>query len=532
MSYLSPGGSPGAKVLSGPKYYRGALTRGDFRELGRTGTQDEVFTLTPAEELGLSGLGLDSRLRKAFYGTPPQVLADVIRRMTQESRRRHLIYQRDGVEETIRVLIRPTGVMPDQLAYLHFVTLTVLNALKRLPDMYLADPDVRAVVPLTEPEESWLRAAWGPSQRENNPVLGRLDGVIEFTSPMWKDSLRLIEANLSGVGGIHLCPTAEQLLVDLVLPILQEFDPKLQLERGQDLRELFIQELVDHLEAIGRRGQHVCFIEPKYSGTGIDEQAPLTEYYLERHGLKIMHADPAELYLKDGEVWYGDSVVDIAYRDYEVRDLIALERDEGVNVEPLRVLFRENRIISSLAGDFDHKSAWEILTDPRLAAKYFNPDERQVFRRHILWTRLLFDRRTTLPDGSTGDLAEFVRDERELLVIKPNRSYGGDRVILGHLISQAEWEHEIETAMREAGGWVVQRLAPIPVSEFPVLDSDGKVRVEPFYLVMGFAPTKYGLSILGRASQKQVVNVAKRGGMCGVLIGRPTGRLRGPGAKH
>ncbi len=468
-------------------------------------------------------------MRKAFYGTPPAVLADVIRQMTQEARRRHLIYQRDGVEETIRVLIRPTGVMPDQLAYLHFVTLTVLNALKRLPDMYLADPDVRAVLALTEPEDQWLRAAWGPSQRENNPVVGRLDGVIEFTSPMWKDSLRLIEANLSGVGGIHFCPTVEQLLVDLVMPVLQQSDPKLQMECGQDLRELFIQELMDHLEAIGRRGQHVCFIEPKYAGTGIDEQAPLAEYYLQRHGLKIMHADPAELSLRDGEVYYDGSVVDIAYRDYEVRDLIALERDEGVDVEPLRVLFRENRIISSLAGDFDHKSAWEILTDSRFTAKYFNPDERQVFRRHILWTRLLYDRRTTLPDGSTGELLEFVREERELMVIKPNRSYGGDRVILGHLETQEQWEQEVDAAVRDAGAWVVQRLAPIPVSEFPVLDNNGVVRVEPFYVVMGFAPTKYGLAILGRASQKQVVNVAQRGGMCGILIGRPVGRLRGPG---
>ena len=64
--------------------------------------------------------------------------------------------------------------------------------------------------------------------------------------------------------------------------------------------------------------------------------------------------------------------------------------------------------------------------------------------------------------------------------------------------------------------------------EFPVVDADGTVHVEPFYTVMGFAPTKYGLAILGRASQKQVVNVAQRGGMCGVLIGRPAGRLFGP----
>jgi hypothetical protein len=115
-------------------------------------------------------------------------------------------------------------------------------------------------------------------------------------------------------------------------------------------------------------------------------------------------------------------------------------------------------------------------------------------------------------------------------VLKPNRSYGGDRVLIGHLLPQDQWEKAIDAAVADPEAWVVQRLAIIPVNEFPVLDRDGAVRMEPFYTVMGFAPTKYGVGILGRASQKQVVNVAQRGGMCGVLIGRPPGRLIGPAA--
>ena len=58
---------------------------------------------------------------------------------------------------------------------------------------------------------------------------------------------------------------------------------------------------------------------------------------------------------------------------------------------------------------------------------------------------------------------------------------------------------------------------------------EGMVHIEPFHVVMGFAPSKYGVSILGRASQKQVVNIAQRGGMCAVMIGHPPSRLRGPG---
>jgi len=493
-------------------------------------------TLTPAEERGLSGVSLDSRVRRAFFALPQEAIVELTGRMIEEAFKRKLIYLRDGQTEAIRVLLRPTGIMPDQLAYLHFVSLTLINALKRLPDLYIQDFAVREAVPLTAPEEKWLWDNWGPGHREYNPVFGRLDAVIDFTSPMWKDSLNFMEPNLSGVGGLHLIPACEQLLADVVLPAMYAVDAELRMEVGQDLRELFIQEVFDHLEGIGRPGRNLCFIEPKYAGDGINEQAALAEYYQERHGMTVLHADPAELYMKKGDVWYEDSPVDIAYRDYEVRDIIALEHEESVDIRPLRTLFKQNRIISSLAGDFDHKSCWEVLTDPQFTQKYFNAEERQVFRRHVLWTRVLSDRRTALPGGETGDLLEFARKEQDILVIKPNRSYGGDRVIIGPSVSKGEWEAAIEQAVSgdEHGHevvhetWVVQRLARIPVSEFPVVGPDGGVGMEPFYVVMGLAPTKYGLSILGRASQKMVVNVAQRGGMCGVLIGKPSGRLYGP----
>jgi len=134
-----------------------------------------------------------------------------------------------------------------------------------------------------------------------------------------------------------------------------------------------------------------------------------------------------------------------------------------------------------------------------------------------------------LPDGQLGDLLPYVRREQESLVLKPNRAYGGEGVVIGHTQTRAEWETAIDKALADSERWVVQQLASIPVSEFPVLGPDGKVQVEPFYLVMGFAPTKYGLAVLGRVSQKQVVNVAQRGGMCAVVIGQPPSRLVGPG---
>jgi len=337
-----------------------------------------------------------------------------------------------------------------------------------------------------------------------------------------------VEPNLSGIGGIHLVPTAEQIVADLVLPALQAQDAELRLEICPDIRELLMQEVLDHLEAIGRPARSVCFVEPKYAGSGPDEQEALIQYFHDRYGMKIMHADPAELTLRNDEVYYQDDLVDVAYRDYSVSDLIGLART-GVDVEPMRALFRQNRIISSIAAELDQKSCWEILTDPQFTHRYFSPDERQIFRRHILWTRLLSDRRTLLPDGRTASLLDYVRQEHESVVLKPNRSFGGEGVVIGHGMARTDWEAALERALTDKEGWVVQQLASIPVSEFPVLGPDGQIHVEPFYTVMGFAPTKYGVAILGRASQKQVVNVAQRGGMCVVMLGRAPTRLIGPG---
>ena len=84
-------------------------------------------------------------------------------------------------------------MLPDQLSYLHHVTLTVQNALKRLPSLYLNDFTLRELLRLPDAEEQWLRECWGTSQEEHNPVFGRLDALVDFISQMWKETLRFVE---------------------------------------------------------------------------------------------------------------------------------------------------------------------------------------------------------------------------------------------------------------------------------------------------------------------------------------------------
>src|SRR5215212_4425618 len=275
--------------------------------------------LTAAEEEGLAGLALASRVQHALYRLAPLELAALIDRLRAGAIDRHVVYLHEGTVEPIRILPLPITVQPEQLAYLHRVTLAVQRALERLPALYLQDFTVQEILRLPDAEERWLRECWGTSQEEHNPVFGRLDALVDFTSPMWKETLRFVEPNLSGIGGLHIVPTCERLLADIVAPALRDADEGLELALGADMRELLTQEILEHMRAIGC-GPHVCFVEPKYAGSGPDEQAELARFLRERHGFTVMHADPSELELRQGVVWYQGERVDLAYSDYGVSD--------------------------------------------------------------------------------------------------------------------------------------------------------------------------------------------------------------------
>ncbi|HUO67040.1 MAG TPA: hypothetical protein VMV37_05860, partial [Gammaproteobacteria bacterium] len=200
--------------------------------------------LTPAETLGLSGAILDARVRRAVNHIADAELDIVARRLTDDARANDLTYERQGVLEPVRVMLRPLLIMPEQQSYLHHVCTRVMAALARIPDLFVNDAEVRKLLPLAPDEREWFAEVWARMEQAPNPLYGRLDAVCDFTSARWQDSLRFMEPNLSGVGGIHMGPLAETLLMRDVVPTIQAHDPSLVLELPRDQRDLFLQVLL------------------------------------------------------------------------------------------------------------------------------------------------------------------------------------------------------------------------------------------------------------------------------------------------
>ena len=356
--------------------------------------------LTPAEELGLSGLSLASRVRKAFFKIPED--AALTRSWNASARNRCAAIW--SICATASSTPSACWPVPSRCCPISWPTsttssLTIQNALKRLPELYMQDFAVRELLRISPDEEKWLWECWGPSQRENNPIFGRLDAMVDFISPMWKDSLRFVEPNMSGIGGLHLVPTAEQIVAEIVLPVLQTPGrPSCTWTSARTSASCSCRKCSIICRRSAGPPRTSASSSRSTPAAGPTSRKPWPSIFTsarpEGHARRPGRADAegrrSLLQRRRRSTWSTAIIPSPTCSSWSAT---------GVNVEPMRTLFRQNRIISSIAAELDQKSCWEMLTDPQFTQKYFSAEERQVFRRHILWTRLVSERQTLLPDG-------------------------------------------------------------------------------------------------------------------------------------
>ncbi|MBI3323267.1 MAG: hypothetical protein HYZ95_02240 [Candidatus Omnitrophica bacterium] len=420
-----------------------------------------------------------------------------------------------GEPRVIDLQLRPWVIDSAQRRFFYQACLLLRQALAQVMPMYLGDDRVRRVVPLFPKEHDWLMEVNLRRVQEPQTVLDRLDATATFAVPDWRESFWFLEPNSVGVGGVHYIPATCALSAHWILPTLRRHLPGPRFADPDDARELLLKMMLRHARRIGRRLRRIALIEDRSAAGGTDEFGPLARYY-SRRGLAAAVADPREVVVQRDEITVEGRPVDLLYRDSEIEEMLEMtRRGRERALDGMKEAFIRNRVISSIAGEFDHKSAWELFTSPEFA-RHFTFRQKRLFREHVLWTRLLWERETTDPRGRPVDLARYARRHRETLTLKPNRAYGGEGVHFGHELTQPAWERHLERALKRPGTHVIQQEAPVHAELFPVAEKDGSIRLEPYYCVTGFAATPDGVAVLGRSSKEAVVNVSRKGGLIAI----------------
>lgn len=444
-----------------------------------------------------------------------QELHFLFRHLAEEAHRQHVEYEKeDGSMRLIHVMPTPRLLTRAQRRYLLKVTFTMKRAFYKIGRLYCERPDVRALLPFSPAEQPWLEEYLPIALKQKGEVVMRWDAVCDFSSDGHLPTLHFVENNAVGIGGIYYIPTTERVVKKAVVPMLRRLMPRTRFALNPDLQELLVRSIRRHAARLGYSRPNVGLVVDCFSRGGPVEFPHLAEF-LRARGLPAKVCDARELHLRRGKIYFHDFRVDLLYRDTELSEILDYVK-EGYPLKPMRQAFAENRVVSSILGELDHKSLLEIYSS-QAYARFFTADERAVFRRHALWTRLLTERCTDDPNGRPVDLPHYARAHKNKLVIKPNRMFGGEGVMLGKNVSHRAWDGEIDRALRRPGHWVIQSLAPLVNKPYLTLRK-GKITVEPYHFVLGLAPVAGGLGILGRASKKEVVNVARLGGLAAVLV--------------
>jgi len=371
---------------------------------------------------------------------------------------------------------------------------TVYSALQALERALLADRGLRAELDL-QPEEERLALVEprGPSSSPSS----RLDGFLS-------GRLRYVEYNAESPAGMaygdHLTAAFD------ALPVIRQFRRRFRI-RSVPLRNRQLASMLRAFRSAANGTQPVIAIVD-WPGLPTSTEFEMFRDFFEGRGIRTVICEPRELEFRRGRLYAGGKPVNLVYRRVLTSELLA----RGDETRALRQAYLEGAVcvVNSFRAKLLHKKmSLALLSDDRYAGLY-TAEQRRAIARHVPWTRKVRQGATTRAGRPVADLAAYIADHQQELVLKPNDEYGGKGVVLGWAVSPDEWTAALRTALKES--FVVQEAVPVPRQEFPVM-LDG--RVQRLDLAMDMDPYLFDGRVAGclaRLSSSALLNVTAGAG--------------------
>ena len=361
---------------------------------------------------------------------------------------------------------RPNLVSPLDYEEIRGVCRAIFAAIEKLQARL--GPELLAKVDVTEEERELV---------EIDPGYRRLSPSARLDSFLTTNAFQYVELNAETPAGIAYNEVLVEIFLEL--PIVKRFQERWTLRRFA-ARERLLDTLIGCYREAGGRAERPTIAIVDYDDVPTRTEHHLFRAFFESKGFPALVCDPRALGYEDGRLRHDGIAIDIVYKRLLVNEL--LERKEA-NAAFLRAARdRAVTVVNPFRCKPIHKKAiFAALTDDELQP-LFDESERAAIARHVPWTRLLREGRTTR-NGESLDLLEFVRSHRERLVLKPNDEYGGKGVAIGWETSPARWDDAIDEAL--GSSFVVQEKVELQRQSFPELQPklafrDLVVDLDPF----------------------------------------------------
>ncbi len=386
--------------------------------------------------------------------------------LEEQMRERNL----SGGRGAILPVLRPHFITRRQYANLVKAAEALLSAIEKVKQLALSTPSLLARMELLPAER--MLASIDPGY-PMAAVAARLDTQVD------NGALHFLQFNVGAPAGVASSEALAELFLNC--PLVREFRKRYKLTRTGGVKHL----LDALLKAYKYRGKksfpHIAILEfrQQFQDTGSGEHLLLAETF-RKAGYPTEVVAPDQLHYRGGILRAGNFVIDLIYRKLTVQEF--LQRFDLTH--PLVRAYKDGAVclVNSFRSELAYKKAiFDLLTDEKVTAG-FPAAERQVIERHVPWTRVLADRKTTYK-GKEISLLEFVVGNRERLVLQPNDITSDQRSFVGRELDDARWQRSIRLAMRDS--YVVQeyvepKVYPFPIFKFGMLEMrDMSVDVQP-----------------------------------------------------
>jgi len=390
-------------------------------------------------------------------------------------------------EIRIPISIEPFIVGEKEYNELHKDLELFISAAKKIANQYFFDEEIKKIIVINDQERILIE------ESINEDFVGIIRPDL-----FWDDVPKIVELNADFPDGFFMHDvTANAMLNSLTGKKLFLIDHD----------ELFSELLIEQ----GMNKNSHIFVGYNKNRFFVDE-FHLTKLKLKDLGWKNISVGVFDdLVYRDERFYYDDRPIDLIRRGAElfklrnipglVEKLIASQKAGKVKV----INNFKNRLLG-------HKSLLAALWDERFY-KYLEINEIEAIKKLLPKTIKL-----------SQSNVDWVRENKDTLVLKPADLAEGEGVAVGCNLSQRDWDSALDLAMPNFAYWIVQEKIAIPEEEFTLIDqsSEGLITARKKYdfdphLVLFKDRVKIG-KILVRFSESSILNVMQGGGLTYAFI--------------
>jgi hypothetical protein len=426
----------------------------------------------------------------------PGLSAAIFDKLRSDMRANRLVYG----DRPLGVALRPHVLDRRQFGILTAHAELVASALEKITASLVANPPGLHDLGLTDAE---IRLALIDPRMSMTGITTRLDSFVH------RDEIKFVEYNAENPSSLSDQEGLNRVLFEL--PAMTRFAERYRLRQFSPAQALLESLLATYQEWGGHGAPNVAIID--WENLPTSNEFVLLRNHFAAHGVRTIICSPDELDYNANKLRCGDFEIDLIYKRIIIHEF--LERYDDTHPLTRAYMRGDVCMVNPFRCKIMHKKAiFELLTDPDWQQR-LSTAEIGAIRKTVPWTRRVFDRRTTI-EQEPVELLEFVRQNRQKLVLKPNDDYGGHGVFLGPRLDERTWEDAISRAL--SGDYVVQEAVELRMEEFPIF-GEGDWQFQPMFVDTN--PFLFRGKVCGamvRLSASPVVNVTSGGGETGFFV--------------